>query len=271
MEGDFDYLIMGDSVQKTGIRPVKVNDDLLNIGLPGAKPLSQYLLLKRYLEHHDPPKTVFLYIDPEDPRDSFYMILRYFVNIPEFIEIFQDLTWKEREIFFLRYLASIDLRKTGLVKRDEFQGSNSEFVKTLLDNRGFMPSPRSDISLPPNYFEKNTERVTDNITMTERDMKYLDKLMKLLSEHKIDVVFLHFLEPRGLRVELEETGFNRNYNDFIRLMKRKYPEVYFAKNPILVMGNSLFGDMSHVNARGSEVFTEIFRDKIFKHFAAKKR
>jgi len=177
--GNCDYLIIGDSIQKTGINPALVRDDILNLGLPGGKPLGLYLLLNRYLRDHNPPKAIFLYVDPEDPRDSLYVILRFFVTIPEALSVWKDLTWRERQVFLMRYWATLDLRKVGLTVRDKYTGGNRVFIETLIKNRGYMSSPRSDQSLSDDYFLTNRERHQSAVTISNRDMAYLDKIMKV--------------------------------------------------------------------------------------------
>ncbi|MBD3295865.1 MAG: hypothetical protein GF392_00670, partial [Candidatus Omnitrophica bacterium] len=266
LDRDFDFLIMGDSVQKTGIRPAKVAPNILNLGLPGAKPLGQYLLLQRYLREHAPPEAIFLYLDPEDPRDALYVILRFFVSPEEFIEIYGDLSPEERRTFLLRYFVSLDLRKTEAVRRDKYKGSNKEFVDTMIKNRGFMPSPRENLILPENYFETHRERVAENIHITDRDMKYLDKFMALANDNDIRVMSIRFPEPAGLFTELERTGFNRRYLAFLEILRERYPEAFFSKKPILVIDDQLFGDMSHVNRKGSLVYTRDFELRTFDPF-----
>lgn len=266
LDRDFDFLIMGDSVQKTGIQPLKVAPDILNLGLPGAKPLGQYLLLKRYLRNHAPPEAIFLYLDPENPRDALYVILRFFVSPGEFMEVHDDLSPEEKRVFLMRYFASLDLRRTEAAGRDRYEGTNEQFVKTMIDNRGFMPSPRGDLILPENYFVNHRARVADNIHITDRDMKYLDKFMALAKDNDIQVMFIRFPEPAGLFLELERTGFNRRYLAFLEILRKRYPEAFFSKKPILVMDNHLFGDMSHVNRKGSLVYTRDFKLRTYEPF-----
>lgn len=265
MRSDYEYIIIGNSLQKTGIEPVEVNDGLLNMGLPGGKPLEQYVLFKRYLEKHAPPKTLFLYLDPENMRDSLLVILRYFINFPEFLEIFGDLTWRERGCFVMRYWVSLDERKVGLIRRDVYAGSNSDFVKVLLTNRGFMPAPRSDRRLEDDHFAKTSERYQKDISFSTRDLKYLDKIMALAAEKNVKVVFLGFLVPKELDAILLRTGFSRSYLSFWGSLREKYRGAGFVADPILYLDNGYFGDRSHLNKDGAGVYTGYFL-KIFEDF-----
>jgi hypothetical protein len=260
---DYEYLLIGDSIQKTGIKAVAVSDKLLSLGLPGGKPMSLYLLLDRYLKTHKPPKAIFLYVDPEPPHDSLFVILRFFVKIPEFISIWPDLTWKERQIFIMRYWASLDLRKVGLTKRDDYPYSNRKFIDELKKNQGYMPSPRSNISIGDRYFADNKGRYQEEVSFSENDLKYLDKFMNLASSKGIRVIFLGFLVPRELYDILEEKGFNSNYISFFNNLRKRYPQAYFDSNPILYLDNKFFGDPSHVNDLGSEFYTEYFKNQLF--------
>ena len=262
MKIDYDYLIMGDSLQKTGIDPSSINEKVLNLGLPGAKPISQYILLKRYLERHKPPKAIFLYVDPEDPKDSLLVVLSYFASSADFIHLFKDLTWRERGYFFLRYWVSLDTRHVRLTRRDWYPYSNDLFVREMKKNQGYMPSPSAEESIDDDYFSKTKERYQTNISTTRRDIKYLDKLVELASSNNINVVFIGTVLPEELYDILMVSGFNERYLSFIKELKRRYPDTYFTKNPILFLENKYFGDMSHVNNKGCVLYTRHFKNQI---------
>lgn len=259
---DYDYIILGDSIQKTGIDPAMVSDDILALGMPGGKPLSLYLELKSYLSEHRPPKALFLYIDPENPRDSLYVILRYFVTIPEFIFIWKDLTWKERNIFFGRYFTSLDLRKVGLAVRNIYPYDNATFVRDLIKNRGYMPLPTASQALSDDYFFKHTERYQKEVDFTAVDLEYLNKIAELAASKNIKIVFLGFAVPKQLYAILEMTGFNANYRVFYDRLKRRYPDALYVKEPILYVDNKYFGDMSHFNKDGVEVYSTYFKNQV---------
>lgn len=261
---DYDYLIMGDSIQKTGIDPTTVNDKILNLGLPGAKPMGQYLILERYLEKHKPPRAIFLFIDPEFERDSLFVILRYFVNIPEFFSIWRDLTWRERQIFIMRYWASLDMRKTGLTKRDTYPYPNAVFVGEMKKNQGYMPSPGTDKSIENDYFAANKElRRQDKISIATRDMRYLDKLIDLARSRNIKVIFFGYFIPKELYDIFEKNGFIKDNTRFINELKLRYPEAVFTKDFILHLDNSYFGDASHLNKNGMKIYTDYFMNQVF--------
>ncbi|MBU4488054.1 MAG: hypothetical protein KKI13_03175 [Candidatus Omnitrophica bacterium] len=259
MPGDYDYLIMGDSVQKTGINPILVSEDILNLGLPGAKPMGQFLMLERYLKKHKPPKAIFLFVDPERSYDSLLVILRYFVDMPEFVSIWGDLNWEERRCFMMRYWASLDEREVRRVERDKYGQSNAVFINDMEKNHGYMPSPRANVAIGDTYFTEHTERYQKRISISKEDMKYLDKFMKLASSNDIKVVFLGFVVPTELHRILEKSGFNTDYLIFFRALQRVYPEAIFVDRPILHLENKYFGDMSHLNKEGSSVYAEYFK------------
>ena len=259
----FDYLIIGDSIQKTGINPALVDSRVLSLGMPGGKPLSLYLLLERYLRHHKPPKTVFLYVDPEDAHDSLLVILRFFMTVPEAISVWGDLTRQERQVFLMRYWASLDLRKVGLTVRDLYPDKNDVFIKTLISNCGYMSAPSASRALPADYFSSNKERVQNKVSFTNIDRKYLDKFMALAASKNIRVVFLGFLQPKELYAIHERTGFNGEYSSFYDTMKTRYPEAVFVDEPLTYMDNSYFGDISHVNEKGVPIYSEYFKKKVF--------
>jgi len=261
LEKDYDYLIMGNSIQKTGINPSKINGDILNLGLPGSKPMGMYILLKRYLKSHKAPKAVFFFVDPEDPLDSIMVVLRYFITVPEFISLWGDLTWRERGYFLLRYWVSFDTRRMkGMeIGGDKYKGGNTAFVREMRKNQGFMPSPKSDLTLGPGYFKNTGDRMLKEVVMTDMDYKYLDKFMALAKSHDIKVVFLGMFVPEELLYIISLTGFAKEYDDFFDYLKERYPGTYFMKKPIAYMGNEGFGDKAHLNEEGSKIYTEYFK------------
>lgn len=263
MAKDFKYVIMGDSTQKTGIDPRFISDDMINLSLPGGKPLGLYLLLKRYYASHPAPETLFLYISPENPHDSMLVILRYFVSFTEYIMIWKDLSWHERRVFWERFWATLDFRKVNLTKRDEYLGNNKEFLKKILKNRGYMPSPRAEIELNEDFFIGTKHPVESSISITSRDMRYLNKIMGLASSHGTKVVFLGYLIPEELYNMHEQNGFNNEYRNFYASLQETYPEAAFSDRPILAFKNKFFGDPQHLNVYGTALYTLYFKEHIF--------
>ncbi len=263
MPKDYEYLIMGNSVHKTGINPTDVSDKILNLGLPGSKPLGLYIMLKRYLRRHRPPRAIFLYVDPEPVYESFLVILRYFVNDPEFISVWNDLTWEERRVFVMRYWASLDLRQVGLVVRDRYPQNNKVFIENMKRNNGYMPSATFDKVIADDHFSKTKERCSHKLAITKRDMKYFDKFVKLAASNNIKIVFLGLILPKELHDIFEKTGFNNDYLTFIKVLKLKYPDIYFVEQPILYLENKYFGDQLHVNKNGIIIYTEYFKNQLF--------
>ncbi|MDD5040746.1 MAG: hypothetical protein PHY34_06420 [Patescibacteria group bacterium] len=267
---NYDYIVMGDSVQKTGIIVNDVSDSMVLLTLPGGKPMGLYYLFRRYLYGHTPPKAVFVYVDPFNPRDSFNVILRYFVSVPEFLDMFRDLTWKEKGVFAGRYFASLDLRKVDLVRRETYPGTNRELIDVMRANNGHMPSPTAKTVLSKDFFDTNKDRLQARADVRPRDMKYLARFMELAEEHDVDVVFMGIVLPKGLHSKLFDMGFNEDYVAFYERLRSMYPNAYFVDDPVIYMDNGYFGDHTHLNSEGSAIFTEYFKNNIFLPYLEKK-
>ncbi len=263
---DSPYLILGNSIQKTGIDPVLVDDQLLNLGLAGAKPMGHWLLLKRYLEKHKAPKVIFLYADPENQYDSFFVILRYFVNIKEFVEIWPELSWRERNVFFGQIFSTLDHRRVGLNRRVSYKGSNEEFVRQMIQHRGFLLSPFADQSISDNFFktDKNDRRrLQTEVSISDKDRRYMDKLMQLADHNGIQIVYLGMVVPKELCGIFEWNGFFKSYFKYLDELKRKYPHAIFPKEPVMYLDNKYFGDMQHLNNEGYKKYTQYFKTTVF--------
>ena len=259
----YDYLILGDSIQKTGIDPRLVGDDLLNLGLPGAKPMGLYLELKRYLKQHNPPKAIFLFVDPDDVRDAMDLILKYFVTVPEFAGLWPDLSRQEKFSFFMRYWVSLDERFLSAgERRDLYTEPNSVFVKTMIANRGFMPNSRYDTVLSPADF-KDYGPVLSGISFGQRDMRYFDRIMRLAKKEGIKIELLGIVTPESLYDMLEKSGYNNEYLALLEIFRRVYPELVIPDRPIMYLEDKYFGDSSHMNKYGVEVYSAYFKDYVY--------
>ena len=136
-------------------------------------------------------------------------------------------------------------------------------MRRIKENRGYIPSPRAEVSIEDDYFSRTGRRRQAGVSFSERDAVYLDKLMALAESNGIEVVVMGFLLPKELHDILEETGFNKQYLLFFEILKRKYPYAGFTSEPILFLGNDNFGDMSHLNKKGSAAYTEYFKRRLF--------
>lgn len=252
-------VILGNSVQKTAIDPRLIDTGLLVLGVPGAKPMGQELLLRRYLRTHDAPQTLFLYVDPEDTRDSLETILRYFVSFPEFVGLWRDLSWRERAAFLGRYFATLDLRSLSLTKREVYNGFNDEFIGEMLEGSGYLVSPNAARELSEDWLSDTHRQISTRVSFTARDSKYLYRILDLARERDIRVVLLSMVVPKELAVRFRENGFLADYKQFRTTVRLDYPEVVWEEPAITGLDRKLFGDHSHLNARGSRLQSSRFR------------
>ncbi len=263
MPRDFDYLLMGDSIQKTGIEVTLVGDDILNLGLPGSKPASLYILFKRYIEKHNPPKAVFLFLDPQEPHESMKLTLKYFVKWPEFISLWKYLTWDERAHFMLRYWVSLDERLVTDPLGQFYLKPNRVFQEELRQNHGYMPLPNQDLTIKDDYFVTSGMRPEKSVSTTKRDFIYIDKFITLARAHHVKIILLGNILPKELYDIAEKTGYNLQWLAFLDILKGRYPDVERVKEPILFLEKKYFADMSHVNKNGRVIYTAYFKNQVY--------
>jgi len=255
---DYPYVILGNSTQKTGIRASETGPELLCLGLPGGKPMAHYLLLCRYLQKHPAPKTLFLFVDPGNETDSLLVILRYFVNVKEFAMLWPDLSWEERRVFLGKYFSTIDLRKVSLTRRAEYPGTNANFVESLLKNHGWMPAPPFPEKITPDYFATHPRWVPDKMHFSDRDEKYLRKIMGLAKDRGIEVILLPALVPEELARLPQGAAFLAQYDFLRKKIVSDFPGIPPPGEPSYILPNSYFADPQHVGAEGSKLFTADF-------------
>ena len=260
--GSYSQVLLGNSTQKTGVRAAEIGPDFLALGLAGAKPMAHYLLFERYLKKHPAPKTMYLFIDGEDQADSLLVILRYFADLPEFLSVWRDLSWKERSVFLSKYFATLDFRKVSLRRRTEYSGSDQEFRQKMTENQGFMPAPDYPVDITDDYYELTGHRTDAKIVFDGRDDKYLGKLLTLARAKGTRVVLVPMLVPQGLMPHLMESGFAAKYGELLDGVKKRFPETTMPRELFVVMPNSYFEDPDHLNEQGSVMLTEYFRSKV---------
>ncbi|MCG3176812.1 MAG: hypothetical protein MOGMAGMI_01776 [Candidatus Omnitrophica bacterium] len=254
-------VVMGNSMQKTGLDPRRISDDLTLLGVPGAKPTGIEMLLERYLDtHRRGPETLYLYIDPEDTLEQTSVILRYFASVSDALRIWGELTPYERWAFIGRYFATLDLRimSRDAGSRPKFIGHNDYFIAFMKDGRGYMPAPHAGRSIDPDYFVRDPWRVTVGYSFPEREWKALGRVLGRCRERGIRVVLLSTIVPRTVAKAWRENGFVQKYDDLRTRIRQVYPEVAWEGPAVVAYPDGLFGDYGHLNTRGVRFYSSRF-------------
>lgn len=269
--GDFKYLLLGNSIQKTGLLPTEIHESFLSLGLPGAKPISHYFLLQRYLDRHAPPQVLFLYLDPFEEQLNFNLVLRYFFNSQEYREALPDLNREEREAYLSQFIAAIDRRQEWQLKfRPKAGGSFEDFTRKLTANRGYMPAVGDADRMTAEDFDKTDASVRAHIRFSfkDRDWKYLDKILSLCREKDIRVRIGEVAFPLTAREWAIQSGFMKEYQAFLAEIRGKYPWVEVTQTPLMAVPEEQFGDVEHLNREGAERYTRFFKEEIFEPLIA---
>lgn len=253
------YVVMGNSMQKTGLDPRLISDELTLLGVPGAKPLGLEMLLRRYLEHHPAPATIYLYIDPEDTLEQTSVILRYFATVQDALRVWGELSPSERRAFIGRYFATMDMRILSRDRsRPRFIGHNDYFIGFMLDGRGYMPAPDAERTLRPDYFRRHPWRVQVGYSFPDRERRALDRVLKLARERGIRVVLLSSIIPRTVAEAWKNNGFIDRYKRLREDLSVQYPDLRWEGPAVVAYPDGLFGDYGHLNRSGVRFYSSRF-------------
>lgn len=257
------YIFSGDSHVECA-----VNDDLvhgsINIAQSGEAYLYSYAKIKALLENNDQIKTVFLgYSFGDLQKDKETMWLFGDISVTEFIKNYNYLlTWEERSV---------------LIKNNPkayFKGlTKSVFTNLMIFARNLIS--HHDISFLGNfggYLFLDRNKLQEDIEMADNyrieplnksmiQEKYLNKISLLCHQKSVHLILLN--TPKY-------PVYKEAINENIRLNWIAVRET-LKKDSLLdfssyLLPDSCYGDMTHLNYKGAEVFSRYLNDLITKNF-----
>ena len=267
-------LILGDSRAMADLVPVILGENYVNLGVGGATSIEMYHTLKHYIEVNGAPGRVIImfapfhysYMDNYENRTLYFhhLTLReamdlYSQGISYKARVFEDFDRSDILSMYLRlpdsYLpALINSRGNGRYS------VNKKLYEEQRTNRGHAlygtKDGCDDINYEANYTEM--DRGGEHLLIT----CYFDRLLKLCSENGIDTIVLQPPMNEASYSRLDE-GYVKEYQSYIRKFADDNPDILF-ETEIPCYDNAFFGDSSHLNERGAEVYTHGFIEKYTK-------
>jgi hypothetical protein len=267
-------LILGDSRAMADIVPVMIDDSYVNLGVGGATTIEMYHTLKHYMEVNGTPKRVVIMFAPfhYSYMDNYEKRTMYFhhLTFKEAMELYSQGRSYKAEVFedFDRF----DILSMYLRLPDSYLPAliNSRFIGRLSVNRQLFEEQRKnrghalygtedgcdDINYEANYTEM--DRGGEHLLITY----YFDKLLKLCGDNGIDTIVLQPPMNEASFKQLDE-GYVKEYKSYIEKFANDNPGILF-ENEIPCYDNGYFGDSSHLNEKGAEVYTGEFIKKYIK-------
>ncbi len=259
-------LFIGDSRPNAGIDFNQIEHSW-SFCVGGASPIENYYVLKKYLSQYPKPETVFVSISPRFMSNIFAFwdlaVRNDFFTEDEKNEIIknhktcQDTTLGNNVAmrFFLYKIKFIKYYHEDLRKNLIFfgKGKNINLKAYILNNRGARPHP----NLQDSCSALNFETKMHNFSMPCLLDMYFRKILSTCEQNNIKCIF--FAMPLN-KASLQQIDNHmiREYKNYLQKIASDYPKAEISDS-LYAYDNKYFGDESHLNAKGKEIFTKNFK------------
>lgn len=263
-------LVMGDSRTKAGFHPMLLWEGTYNIALGGATPIEGYYSLKEYLSNHEPPETVVMAYAPMHYMDVDTLWKRsvYFHTLDK--ADFKDLTKRAKQFEDTESIL-IENYKTEYLMYQLYLPNKyaTALKKSLFVTRREKTEQKYDMMVESKgYTMYGTAAQADGINgeakvsdFSESDIItwYLGETFRLCETYGIQVVLEQTpMNETSYRILTPE--FKEHYRSYMYGLAQQYPEVLIYPD-FYCYPNDCFGDPSHLNTHGAQVFDDFLKQK----------
>lgn len=265
-----EVIFLGDSVMQVAMIPKLIGEDTYNLALGATTPVEAYYSLKFYLEHHPMPRAVFCGFHP-----GHYTSLAQYSDRTLYVRYFSEETEREiekeilarehtgtEEAEFVKRRIACNSRLPSVYVGAALNGaflrgdSNREMYRQIAEDRGHLRNER-----------ENTQKGL-NLWLNEKDFVprktidfYFQKMMALAAEKNIPFYVISLPMDNVSCEVLAKTDMPRDYYSYLENAARPYGAKVFAE--IDSYEPKYFGDRSHLNERGAELFSKRFKEKFY--------
>ncbi|MCR5734570.1 MAG: hypothetical protein K6G22_08200 [Lachnospiraceae bacterium] len=267
---EINTVIIGDSRAMADLIPEKLSDDTVNLAVGGATAIEMYHTLKDHFDNVGVPDTVIIMFAPfhYSYMDNFWTRTVYFhhLKIPDVIKLYTEGRRLKADAFYDGEHDLFDLISCYLYLPDSYLPAllNSKFFgryetnrseyDTIARNKGHGLFGTLDGCSDLNYEASYTEMKMDG-DHPLIDL-YMRKILDLCSENSVNIILS---QP-----PMNETSYGAlhgdytsQYSEYINGLSSYYNGGIF-ETEIPEYENKYFGDSSHLNAAGAEIYTEDF-------------
>ena len=267
-------LILGDSRAMADLVPEMLGENYVNLGVGGATTIEMYYTLKHYIENNGVPGRVVIMFAPfhYSDMDNYETRTMYFwhLSFSEALDVYTQGSSYGAEVFdefdrfdiLSMYLRLPDSYLPALINARCFgrESDNLKLYEQQIQNRGHALYGTADgcdyINYEANYTEMN--RGGEHLLITY----YFEKLLKLCSDNGIETIRLQPPMNEASYTRLD-SGYVKEYESYINKFANDNPDIVF-ETKIPCYDNKYFGDSSHLNEKGAQVYTEEFIGKYIK-------
>lgn len=271
----YETIILGDSRAVADIIVNEFDESAVTLANGGATAIENYYYLKDYIKKHGAPKRCIVGLAPfhYTQIDNFWYRTVYFndLTIGEMNEVMRN----ARAIpdiktdGFLYGWDTADLISNRLRLPHVYMPAlvNSHFIGRYSDNKAIYDSVSAekghhlygmDDGCSDFNYEVNFEKMRETPD-AELAKNYLLMLLNLCRDNDIETYVVAFPMNKSSYDNLQES-YKESLYMFLRSLSDLYPEMV-VENEIIYYEDEMFGDASHLNQKGAEIFTEEFKSK----------
>lgn len=275
----FDTVILGDSRAMADLIPEYINASTshssVNLAVGGATSIEMYYTLNNLIKNgHTPENAIIMFapfhysvIDNFWERDAYFNYL----SVSEMQELYDYAKATGSETLLkdgynndlLSYRFRFPDKYLPALMNAKFTGryaDNTSEYESVYTNLGYGEFGNADGCEYLN-FETSYDRMHTTGDAVLLDV-YMNRLLKLCSENGINTILaIPPMNEASYTVLID--SYVEDFDSYINDLKIKYPAT-MVDGDIPCYDNSFFGDSSHLNRKGAEIFTKEFVDTFLK-------
>ncbi len=252
-----DYLVLGNSHPEYAFNDTRI-PRLVNLGRSGEAYFYTYLKAKQVINNNKYLKSVFIEFGPSDinkERDDWIWAEdRIKSRFPRYSPLmdYSDFIflWEKNSKAILNCLPSRYIEEIG------YTNFSTLFIrKGFLSNTRFGGYQHSDISkidslINVEVLNKRFEE-TEDIEISEANIKYLRKIIELCEQNNIQVFLIRSPVHAKVRSRIQK------FNGFL---KSNFPNLEFLDFSNFPLEDVQYIDFGHLNSKGALIFSDWFSD-----------
>ncbi|MFN8254277.1 MAG: hypothetical protein U0W24_01225 [Bacteroidales bacterium] len=265
-------LFFGDSRLETNV-DVKQIPGGWTYATGGSSPVEMYFALKRHLKLYPKPDTLIISFSPRTFVQAYsfwgYAVRNDFFSYKDIKEIsiennhcksdtvignfplFKFLLYKFKYIGY--YQSDLNYNHVFLAGK-----KNRKAIENFQAEKGAWIYPGLKDGCSELNFETSLNDFQPSCLLTA----YFEKILQLCQQQGIPVLFLAMPVNESSFKNLNPKFLN-DYKSFIKKTGERYP-MFFISDEFFSFPDELFGDESHLNQRGKEIYTKYLLNKILK-------
>lgn len=285
---NYKNIIIGDSRGNASVAPKTLGNDWINLSIPGTDFFEGFYTLKHYLPTVTPDTLIMVYgLDHIENGSPFFneqtipfqFITPKELHSLELVERRFGYAYHDKSVvgatrlftyqigrrlrydhFPLSYRATFIDGLTSLLHPDPSAEKRFGEIETQLrEDRGHLHFGTADSS--------NMLSIADtarSFSPRPINLVYLDSIMAIVKKYNIQTYMIIPPMNQASWLKYKNSTFSRSVDEFLNSLTEKYPQMHLITEP-RYLDNTFFGDMLHLNARG----TILYSTELRRHLSAK--